>query len=329
MARSDLVKRMIESHQRGDDSGFAQAAEEVIAEERRKRHDSLADDLERLIQVRPGRRPATVSSLKALPSTRDDVPLLHLVQPTTAFTDLVLREDTLGTLRSVVDEHQQSELLAAHSLSPRNRLLFVGPPGCGKSQSAEALATQMGRPIARVHLASVVSSYLGETAKHLDQILTFCETGQWVLVFDEIDTLAKDRGERGEHGELRRVVATFLQLLDGYQGEALIVATSNHAGLLDDAMWRRFDEVVAFEPPNQAEIAELLQIKLRRFRTKFARTEVARDLKGCSHAEVEMVCRDAARSVVLDGRAVVEATDVSDAVRRMRQRRREVERFLM
>lgn len=327
MARSDLVKRMIQSHQRGDDPEFRRAAEEVVSDERRKRHDVVADDLERLLDGRQGRRPLTVSSLKPLPVTRDEIPLLRLIQPQIALTDLVLKEPTLALLNEVMSEYRQQEVLAAHSLRPRNRLLFLGPPGCGKSQSAEAIAHHLGVPLAKVQLASVVSSFLGETSKHLDQILSFCE-GNWVLLFDEIDTLAKERGDRSEHGELRRVVATFLQLLDDYDGDALIIATSNHPALLDEAVWRRFDEVVAFDMPTQAEITEVVRVKLRLFKTRFSRTEVARKLKGCSHAEVELVCRDAARHAVLAGRNVIEGDDVDRSVAGMTRRRHEVERFL-
>jgi SpoVK/Ycf46/Vps4 family AAA+-type ATPase len=241
---------------------------------------------------------------------------------------LVLRPSTAKLLQEVVREYQQRDILAAHSLSPRSKLLFVGPPGCGKSVSAEAIATAVGLPLAKVQLATVVSSFLGETARHLEQILIFCEHGSWVLLFDELDALAKERSDRTEHGELRRVVAAFLQLLDDYTGDALVIATSNHPALLDDAAWRRFDEVVGFPPPTQGEIAELLRVKLRVIRTRFSREEAARRLKGCSHAEVEMVCLDAARQAVLEGRDVVTTGDIDHAIRLMDQRRQEVEQFL-
>jgi SpoVK/Ycf46/Vps4 family AAA+-type ATPase len=331
MARSDLVKRMLQSYQSGNDPEFRRVAEEVIADERRKRHDALADDLERILetrQLREGRRPLHVSTLKPLPTTRDDLPLLQLVQPRTKFHDLVLRSTTAELLREVVSEYQRRDILAAHSLEPRSKLLFVGPPGCGKSQSAEAIATAVGLPLAKVQLSTVVSSFLGETARHLEQILTFCEHGNWVLLFDELDTLAKERSDRTEHGELHRVVAAFLQLLDDYSGDALVIATSNHPTLLDEAAWRRFDEVVGFPLPNQAEIAELFRVKLRLLRTRFSKEEAARRLKGSSHAEVEMVCLDAARQAVLEGHDVVTTGEIDRAIRRMEQRQEEVKRFL-
>lgn len=329
MARSDLVKRMIQSHQRGDDAGFRRVAEEIVAEERRKRHDTLADELERLLSGRTGRRPLTVSSLKPLPKTRDDADLLRLIDPRTTFHDLVLKKETQGLLEEIISEYQQRDVLASHMLRARSRLLFIGPPGCGKSRTSEAVANYLGLPLAKVQLSTVVSSFLGETSRHLHQILDFCEKGgSWVLLFDEIDTLAKERADKSEHGELRRVVATLLQLLDDFEGDAMVIAASNHPALLDEAVWRRFDEVVVFDPPTQAEIAELLRIKLRAMRVKFDRRELAREMKGFTHADVEMVCVDAARTAVLDGRDTVHKEDMERHIERMRRRLDEVNRLL-
>lgn len=331
MARSDLVKRIFLSYQRGDDPEFRRAAEDLIAEERKKRHDTLADELERIIETGPSRenRPLNVSTLRPLPTTRDELRLIELISPRTTFSDLVLPPATYALLERVADEYEKREVLAAHALRPRNRLLFMGPPGCGKSETAVAMASRLGYPLAKVQLATVVSSYLGETSRHLQQILTFCEQGRWVLLFDEIDTLAKERSDRSEHGELRRVVATFLQLLDDYDGEALVIATTNHPHLLDEAVWRRFDEVVSFTPPTEAQIMELLRVKLRAFRSKVPLRETAKKFKGYTQAEVELVCLDAARQVVLEGRTTIEAKDLAQGVQRMKSRKREVEQFLM
>ena len=328
MARSDLVKRMIQSHQRGDDVAFQSVAEEVVAEERRKRHDTLADELERMLAGRSGKRPLTVSSLKPLPKTRDEADLLRLIEPRTTFHDLVLKTHTRDLLEQVMGEYQRRDVLASHLLRPRTRLLFIGPSGCGKTRTSEAIANYLGLPLAKVQLSTVVSSFLGETSRHVHQILDFCEQGSWVLLFDELDSLAKERGDRSEHGELRRVVATLLQLFDDFEGDAMIIAASNHPALLDEAVWRRFDEIVVFDMPTQAEIADLIRVKLRALRIKFSRRELAREMKGFSHADVEMVCVDAARTAILEGRDVVYQQDMTQHVARMRHRLGEVKRLL-
>jgi SpoVK/Ycf46/Vps4 family AAA+-type ATPase len=327
VARADLVKKMLLSYQRGDDTSFRRAAEQVVAEERKKRHDSLADELEGILTDRREARPLNVSSLRPLPTTRDDSALLQLTEPRIRLEDVVLNRDLRSELSDILAEFRQRELLAAHSLPPRSRLLFVGEPGCGKSVTAEALASALGLPVARMQLATVVSSFLGETSRHLQQILEFCRHGSWVLILDELDTLAKERADRSEHGELRRVVATFLQLLEDFRTDTLVIATSNHPALLDAAVWRRFDALLVFERPSREQIVELLHLKLRRMKTQFNTGVIAETLSGATHADVEAVCFDAARSAVLEGTEVITAREMERAAARLAKRRHEVDRF--
>ena len=155
----------------------------------------------------------------------------------------------------------------------------MGPPGCGKSASAEAVAGQLGLPMAKVQLATVVSSYLGETARNLEQIFSFLDVGSWVLVFDEFDMLGRERSDRADHGELRRVVAAMLQVVDEHRGDSLFVATSNHPALLDTAVWRRFDEIIEIEAPDYSARFEILELKLRSVRHDFDICEAAKTMK--------------------------------------------------
>ena len=300
MARSDLVKALMHSHQQGDDAGFRNAAQELINEERRKRHDVVADQLEAILDEpsRTRRRPLQVSSLRPLPKTRDDLPLLALEEPRTTFQDLVLPPSVHEILDALIDEFRQRSALRAHGVSPRSSLLLVGPPGCGKSASAEAIAAQLGLPIARVQLATIVSSYLGETARNLDQIFSFLDVGSWVLLFDEFDMLGRERSDRADHGELRRVVAAMLQVVEDHRGNSLFVATSNHPTLLDSAVWRRFDEVIELPPPGSKSRAEILSIKLRSVRHEIDLANAAKRMDGFTAAEVEGVALDAIRLMV-------------------------------
>lgn len=252
------------SHQHGDDRAFHSAAEAIIEDERRKRHDLLADDLAAILEDPAARRrPLQVSSLTPLPKTRDEHPLLGIVQPSVSFQDLVLPPPVSEVLESIVDEFRLRSQLRAHGVQPRSTLLFVGPPGCGKSMSAPAIAGELGLPVARIQLAVVVSSYLGERARNLEQIFRLLETGSWVLLFDEFDLLGRERADRSDHGELRRVVAAMLQIIDEHHADSLFIATSNHPALLDTAVWRRFDDVVEFDLPDKATRAALIRLKLR------------------------------------------------------------------
>ena len=323
MARSDLVKALMRSHQQGDDAGFRNAAQELIKEERRKRHDVVADQLEAILEDGARtRRPLQVSSLRPLPKTRDDLTLLSLEEPRATFQDLVLPATVLEVLDGLVDEFRHRSALRAHGIPPRSSLLLVGPPGCGKSASAEAIAGQLGLPIARVQLATIVSSYLGETARNLEQVFSFLDVGSWVLLFDEFDMLGRERSDRADHGELRRVVAAMLQVIEEHRGDSLFVATSNHPALLDSAVWRRFDEVIELPPPGDDARAEILRIKLRSVRTDVDLVASARRMDGFSAAEVEAVALDAIRLMVRRMDKVVEDRHISYGIERGEARRR-------
>lgn len=326
VARSDLIKAMFATYSQGDHAGFQRAAREVIDDERRKRHVLLADELEGLLEDGGAPTPLNVATLQPLPRGRDEIPLVHIRAPERTLDDVVLRSETRAVVEELVREFRSASILHAHGLRPRSRGLFVGPPGTGKSLTAEALAGELGLPLITIDIATVVSSYLGETSRNLSSIFEFCARGSWVVLFDEFDALAKERADDSEHGELKRVVTAFLQLLDGFQGRSLLLAASNHPGLMDDAVWRRFDEVLEFGLPTQVEIVQLTQMKLRATRHRLPLRELARAMKGFSHAEVEMVCRDALRRSVLEEHGVVKAGDFEQAIERMAERRRTIRR---
>ena len=289
-----------------------------------KRSGSRPGDHRPLERDHPAERPLHVANLKPLPRGRDDVPLLRVVEPAYTFDDLVLRPELRAHLATVVAELRERERIRAHGIRPRSRLLFVGPPGCGKSATADALAYELGFPIAKVHLATVVSSYLGETARNIDAIFQFCSQGTWLLLFDEFDSLAKERADRGEHGELKRVVTAFLQLLDEYSSDSPVIATTNHPALLDEAVWRRFDDVLLFPPPSQAEIAKLVEKKLRAIAHEPIPSAIRAAMRGLTQADIENVCYSAIRLALLDGREKVLVRDLTAGLARMEERRRAI-----
>lgn len=331
MARSDLVKALLRSYQRGDDAAFQSAAEAVIADERRKRHDVLAEELTAILaETRQGlrqRRPLQVSSLKPLPKTRDDNPLLGIAQPRLTFQDLVLDESVMTVLDGIVDEFRHRSTLRAHGVSPRSTLLLVGPPGTGKTVTGEAIAGELGLAVAKIQLATVVSSYLGETARNLEQIFSFLNTGSWVLQFDEFDMLGRERADRSDHGELRRVVAAMLQIIDENNADSIFVATSNHPSLLDTAVWRRFDEVIEFRLPNEVARAALVELKFRAVRTEVDIGAAARLMEGYSAAEIEAVCLNAIRLMVLQYDKAVSKAHLDYGIEREEARRRAISSF--
>lgn len=204
--------------------------------------------------------------LRALPQDQPVSDLVTVRDPRIGFSDLLLPDSTRRLFGEVHLELRREDYLVHHGVSPRRRFLLVGPPGTGKTATAEALADELGRPFATVNLTSLVSSLLGDTARNLAAIFALASQESLVMLFDEFDAIGKERAEGSDHGELRRVVTAFLQQLDGFVGPSVLIAASNHPSLLDLAVWRRFDEVTQYAPPNVHEIRALLRLRLRSIR---------------------------------------------------------------
>ena len=306
MANGKLIRKLIRSGTEGDLDAFRVVAKQVIEEERQKHHHLLADDLETILygRSRTSSSPTLRKLSETIPEDRErGVPLLSIREPVRSLVDVVLSHENLSLVKDVLREHNRGEILKAHGLRPCDRVLLCGPAGCGKTLTAEAIASELGRPFAIVRTDSVVSSFLGETAANLRKVFDFAAKSPMVTLFDEFDALGKEREDASEHGELRRVINAVLQMLDAYDGRSLLIAATNHEGLLDSAIWRRFEEVLFLKPPTPTQLCRLLTVKMRGVRRGFDIEEIAKRgwFKGATHADVERVVRRAVKEMVLEG----------------------------
>jgi SpoVK/Ycf46/Vps4 family AAA+-type ATPase len=334
----EMVRKLILAHANGDAAAFEAAAEEYIAEERRKNHHVLAKDLERVLYKTNGTRSNGVShstflsgSLNLLGVPETDLPrdkdrdalLVEIIEPRRELDDLVLAPVVREALDRIVVEQCKSDLLQSYGLRPAGKVLFCGPPGCGKTVAAEAIAAALYLPLVLVRFDAVISSYLGETAANLRKVFTFARSRKMVMLFDEFDAIGKHRTAIEEHGELKRVVNSFLQLLDGFRGESLLIAATNHQGLLDSALWRRFDEIVAFDVPDEAAIVEVLRRNLHQIGIApgLVLDERVPDVLGCSHADIERIAQDAVKQTVLRGQSRIQPDTLEQAIQRQLARR--------
>lgn len=313
MAGRDL-KELFRAFRSGDELSFRRAATAIIEEEEAKQHVALARDLRKLLASGEEVVAGSVS-LPEPPLDRDsEWPLADVRHPRRYFGDLVLAPATLERLEGVAREVPMWGRLASAGVPQRRRVLFFGPPGCGKSSAAEALAAEIGIPLVVVRLDSVISSYLGQTATNLRRIMEYANAAPWVVLFDEFDALGRLRDDPTEHGEIKRVVNAFLQMLDSYQGPSLLLAATNHEGLLDPALWRRFDDVVNFPMPTVHQIRAVLRKRLGLLPHRGLDIEgAASRLKGRPHAAAEAAAWGALRRAVLAERDHLVFEDLATA----------------
>jgi len=264
------------------------------------------------------------SSLAALDIGRDKRAsnLIKEVEVVRTRDELVLSSENFKILSGLVQEFRTGDTLRRHGLSVRSKLLFCGPPGCGKSITAEVFARELGLDLFVVRLDSVISSFLGETAANLRSIIEAAERRPCVIFFDEFDALARARTDSGEHNELKRVVNSLLMLIEGFAGKGFLIAATNLENSLDPALWRRFDEVVLFEPPSQAKIAQMLNLKTKNFTATFDVTKRASELEGFSYAEIERVCNSAIKSAIMHRRKRISVADFETSLKDEMRRRR-------
>lgn len=300
MARSDLLVSLVKAGTAGDKRGFQSAAEAIIAEERAKRHDVLAERLARAIQTN-GNGNAMRGMLIATDVTHRGKDFIAEVIPRRRLEELVLPDDARRGVEEMVEEQRRADILRAHGLEPRNRILLVGAPGTGKTTLAEAVAEAVSVPMFVVRYEAMIGSYLGETAARLKRVFDYARTTPCVLFFDEFDAIGKERGDIHETGEIKRVVTSLLMQIDDLPSYTIVAAATNHPELLDRASWRRFQVRLNLPMPTQKQLASYIESFMASFGepSGLSATAIAKSLGAISYADAEQFCLDVRRRQVL------------------------------
>jgi SpoVK/Ycf46/Vps4 family AAA+-type ATPase len=320
MATADQVKALVRSHADGDDARFYSIAIQVAAIAARSGHAKLAQELRELVDEVKTRSSAVQSGagVRAVPLAQprgDLAGLLTVSYPKTRLADMALPDDLGGQLDRVLREQRQRARLREHGLSPVRKLLLVGPPGTGKTTTASALAGELGVPLFNIRLDGLITKFMGETAAKLRLVFDAMRATRGVYFFDELDAVGGERGAKNDVGEMRRVLSSFLQFLEQDESDSLVLGATNHVGLLDRALFRRFDGAFEYVLPTR-DIAE------RVMRGRLASMDVdgvhwptvTAAAAGLSHAEISMACERAAKDAILSDSTHVREADLLSAL---------------
>jgi SpoVK/Ycf46/Vps4 family AAA+-type ATPase len=312
MARAELVKKLLASY--GRDEEFRAVAEQIILEEEQKNNRVRARSLRKRLDNAPTRpsRPRGLAPLIPFPDAASD--FVERIEPEHTKQDIVLSAANVRVLLGLIKEFRRGEDIRRRGLPVRSKLMFCGPPGCGKTLCAEIFASELGLPLFLVKIDRLISSYLGETASNVRKIFEFARKQPCVLFLDEFDALARSREDKSEHNELHRVVNSLLVFIDRIRPKGFLVAATNLDQALDPAVWRRFDEVIWFDKPDRSMIQRFLRLKFKNVETSFDPLAHAGSLEGYSYAEIERICIQAIKSTVIDRRKQVREEDFAQAI---------------
>ena len=325
MANGDQLKALLRSHAEGDDRHFYSVAMQMAAHEAKQGHGKLAEELRDLIDAAKARRSAGGGD-GAVPITRPKgelAGLLSVTYPSRRLSDMVLSEPLQQSLQRVLKEQRHLSKLRSHGLHPRRKLLLVGPSGTGKTMTASALAGELGIPLFVVRLDALITKFMGETAAKLRQVFDAVASTRGVYFFDEFDAIGSQRGMANDVGEVRRILNSFLLMIEQDDSNSVIVAATNHPDILDEALFRRFDDVVEYHVPSEAEVLALLRMRLAAYvKSKKDFADLALEASGLSHAEIARAINDAVKEAVMHD----EETVPVEAMRALLQQRQAVRR---
>jgi len=311
MAAADQIKSLIKSFGEDDEERFFSSAIQIAASEARQGHVNIAQELKSLIeQARKSRSNQIFDRNKTVhfsPQKRELSELIDIYQPQITLKDMVLDEHVYSVLNRVIDEQRKSEILRQHNLSPQRKLLLMGPPGCGKTMTAEAIAGELGIPVFIVRLDGIMSKFMGESIVKLRLIFDAMPNQRAVYLFDEFDSIGSHRNMGQDVGEVKRVLNSFLINIEKDQSNSIIIAATNLPDSLDKALFRRFDEIVNYPVPTVVEIEEILirQTRSFKFDKKPNFKQISKDSFGLNYSDIVKACEETVKYMILsDGKSL-------------------------
>ncbi|MEX0995905.1 MAG: AAA family ATPase [Flavobacteriaceae bacterium] len=305
MATAEKIKALLQSYGDEDENRFYTTAMQIAAAEAKKGNTKLAEELKELIEkIKSKRNVDSVSKTRILPvneAQRELKDLLEVYRPHIKTKDMVLTEQVSEAIKRILSEQQKFDQLLQHNLEPRRKLMLVGPPGCGKTMTAKAIAGDLEIPLFIIRLDGLISRYMGESIAKLKLIFDSMYQHRAVYLFDEFDSIGSNRSYGNDVGEIKRVLNSFLMNIEKDQSNSLLIAATNIPESLDKALFRRFDDIILYPLPSDKEIAQLIAVQLKGYSlTKGTSVNtIAKEAVGLSFADVSNACKDAIKEMIV------------------------------
>ena len=295
MAMAEQIKSLVKAHVEHDNEKFKTVVLQIAAHEAKLGHDKIARDLKTLID-KIGMKPGNIVQLNS------KNPMLELSISSHSLSELIVNDDIYDRIKRILNEYKNRNKLHSYGLTNRRKILIEGRPGTGKTLTASVIASELTLPLYAVQMDKLVTKFMGETSVKLRQVFDSIESTTGVYLFDEFDAIGADRSLDNEVGEMRRILNSFLQFIEQDSSDSIIIAATNNSKMLDQALFRRFDDVLHYSFPRDKEIERLFSYRLKSYEKGFEITnhliEVA---DGLSQAEISRVCEDAIKVSILSG----------------------------
>lgn len=297
MATAEQIKSLLRSHFDNDSERFMTISLQVAAHEARQGHSALAEEIKELVE-----KTKTYNRVRVITLRPDLSDLILQSQPDTKLPELIVNTAIRTRIIRLLKEYRQKERIRHFGLENRRKLLISGPPGTGKTLTATVIAGELNLPLFTVLFDKLVTKYMGETASKLRQIFEVIAQQKGVYLFDEFDTIGAERGRDNEVGEMRRVLNAFLQFIESDKSDSFIIAATNNPGILDKALFRRFDDVLYYNLPEKEQFVQLVRNRMGTFKGNYSLESIAENIHALSHSDICQACDDAIKDAILDGK---------------------------
>ncbi|MEK7275267.1 MAG: ATP-binding protein [Candidatus Desantisbacteria bacterium] len=314
MPTAEQLKALIKAKYEPTNDKFTTITLQIAAHEAKLGHTNLADDLKKIIDKSKQFKPR-------LNTINNDLQgFLIEVQPNDKLSDLVLSNEIIERIKRIEKEFIQKDKLRRHGMKNRRKILFSGPPGTGKTMTAYVIAHELCLPLNIILVDKIVTKFMGETSAKLRQVFDFINDNQGVYLFDEFDAIGTERAKDNDVGEMRRVLNSFLQFIEKDDSNSIIIAATNNLNLLDQALFRRFDDVLHYQLPGDSEKTKLIENKLGSYKGNYSIAEIVGAIGNLSHSEITQACNDSIKETILSDKKIVER----DVILKMLEERKSV-----